>query len=334
MSVIPDGTWARVATAAIFDRRLSAEALRVLSVLGTYADEIGHCYPSVSTMAARLGLQRRQVQRHLRKLEELGYVQSYRRTRIEGGGYASNGYQLRFPAVTDARNAGGGAHPAAEWQPATGAPQNAIARGAASDDAPTSGDAASGDASAVENAASTAVTMRHPKAQRCVIGRHSDAASDAALTNPKGTNPKGTSPKPRACAREAGAINGQGEGRQAQRSTEPGNTSSGGTGGPAQQEGWEDLPQAERRRQVQRLFQNVKAPETEEDDLSRHHKDIVAKMENLGLSTRNAWVALCEMPEVERRRLCRLERQGQLSPEVLGDALRRALNPAAAAGVV
>ena len=104
------GTWTRVSKAAALDRRLSAAAFRVLGVLGCYADETGRSYPSVSTIAAKLGLQDRIVQVHLRALEKLGYLTTRRQIRPYGvpgqrkngarlGGQTSNAYQLTFPDV-------------------------------------------------------------------------------------------------------------------------------------------------------------------------------------------------------------------------------------------
>jgi DNA-binding transcriptional ArsR family regulator len=109
MTGAPDsGTWSRMSKAAALDRRLSAEAFRVLGVLGCYADATARCHPSIPTIAARLGLGHRVVQYHLRRLEALGYVLTVRQprrgsdgrrkngTRL-GGGWAPNVYQLCFP---------------------------------------------------------------------------------------------------------------------------------------------------------------------------------------------------------------------------------------------
>jgi hypothetical protein len=96
--------WAKVAQAAIYDSRMSAERLRVLAAIASYADfKSNECYPAVSTIAARLTLSRRMVQLHLRGLEQLGYVRTLpqmrtsRRAGGNGGGSASNRYVLQFP---------------------------------------------------------------------------------------------------------------------------------------------------------------------------------------------------------------------------------------------
>jgi DNA-binding transcriptional ArsR family regulator len=98
-----------MAKAAALDQRLSAEAFRVLGVLCCYADATSRCCPSVTTVGEHLGLSDRMVQRHLRRLEEMGYVDSRQRKRSPGalghrrngarigGGNAANIYTLVFP---------------------------------------------------------------------------------------------------------------------------------------------------------------------------------------------------------------------------------------------
>jgi hypothetical protein len=99
-----------MAKAAALDRRLSAEAFRVLGVLYCYADATSHCCPSIPTIAAHLALTRRMVQLHIRRLEELGYVTTTRQKRTVsetgrrrngarlGGGWAPSMYTLIYPA--------------------------------------------------------------------------------------------------------------------------------------------------------------------------------------------------------------------------------------------
>jgi DNA-binding transcriptional MocR family regulator len=107
--MVGDGTWSRSSRAAALDKRLSAAAFRVLAILGCYADATGHCYPSVVTIADLLGISRRMVQIHLRRLEALGYIATVHQKRIGpamghrrngarlGGGWAPNVYTLIFP---------------------------------------------------------------------------------------------------------------------------------------------------------------------------------------------------------------------------------------------
>ena len=97
-SSITRGPFARVASAAVFDERMPAEAVRVLAAIATYADAAGACFPAVSTVADRLGLTRRTIQRHMRALEACGYVER-QPTRRSRGGFGANLYRLRFPAM-------------------------------------------------------------------------------------------------------------------------------------------------------------------------------------------------------------------------------------------
>lgn len=60
---------------AIDDSRLGAAAFRVLACLGTYSDEQGWCRPSQTTMGKRLGISRQAVQKQIKTLEELGYLE-------------------------------------------------------------------------------------------------------------------------------------------------------------------------------------------------------------------------------------------------------------------
>ncbi|WP_374634381.1 helix-turn-helix domain-containing protein [Ferrovibrio sp.] len=92
------GTWGKVPLAAAYDSRVAPAPLRVLVALSGYADASGYCFPAVGTLASRLGLSRRSVQRHIATLESLAYLVRSRRTRVDGrGGYASNGYSLLYP---------------------------------------------------------------------------------------------------------------------------------------------------------------------------------------------------------------------------------------------
>ena len=97
------GRFSRLPAAAVVDLRLSAEALRVLAVLGCYADKTGRCWPAVTTMARRLGLHRTTVQRHLRKLEgTLGHVDRTETIRETRGGWGRNRYRLSYPELATA----------------------------------------------------------------------------------------------------------------------------------------------------------------------------------------------------------------------------------------
>jgi len=94
------GNFSRLPSAAVFDRRVSKTALRVLAAIGVYSDKSGVCYPGVKTLARRLGVTRPAVQRQLRKLEQLGYLVTKHRSRGIGG-YGSNLYQIEYPRPHD-----------------------------------------------------------------------------------------------------------------------------------------------------------------------------------------------------------------------------------------
>jgi hypothetical protein len=124
--VVNAGTWSRLSKAATLDTRLLPQTLRVLAVLGAYADANGYCYPAVGTIAAALGRSDRMVQRHMRVLEALGYVKTYETKRLRGGGFASNHYQLLYPPPPSLARPGnsecnpGGHHPSAAVPKRTG----------------------------------------------------------------------------------------------------------------------------------------------------------------------------------------------------------------------
>ncbi len=90
-------TFARVPTRAIFHENLGHAELRVLAALATHADGTGSCWPSIRTLAKRLGHKdRRIVQRHIRKLEALGYITTNRQFGERGAQVAS---QFHIPGL-------------------------------------------------------------------------------------------------------------------------------------------------------------------------------------------------------------------------------------------
>jgi hypothetical protein len=89
------GRYAIIPAWAVEDRRLGNAALRVICCIGTYADRDGRAYPSVRTIAARLGLSRSTVTGHLKELAHLGHLEIRRRARHDGGN-AANEYRLLF----------------------------------------------------------------------------------------------------------------------------------------------------------------------------------------------------------------------------------------------
>lgn len=98
----PGPAFARMPVAVFGDRRLSVRDIRVLGVLYAHADGRGRCWPSVAAIADMTGLDRRDVQRTLRRLEAAGWVAVHPGT---GRGHSSS-YQV--PPV-DGERAGKGA---------------------------------------------------------------------------------------------------------------------------------------------------------------------------------------------------------------------------------
>ena len=92
--------YSRVPEAAFPDWRISSSALRVLGILCRYTDKNGYCFPSQSTIAKRLGLARSTINYHIKKLRQLGYLQSERRT-TSSGGETSCLYRITTPPEAD-----------------------------------------------------------------------------------------------------------------------------------------------------------------------------------------------------------------------------------------
>lgn len=84
--------WGKISSRALVDQRLSAEAIRVLCVLAVHDFPSG-CFPSVETIAGKIGCRARVVQYHLRRLEALGYIAVSRQAERLGGKRV-NRYQL------------------------------------------------------------------------------------------------------------------------------------------------------------------------------------------------------------------------------------------------
>ncbi len=116
LSTPRSGTYAVVPAKAASDRRLGLRSpLHVLVLLGRYRNaKTGVCVPAVERIAAELGLKRRAVQQHIKKLLDCGYLTAIGRRR-ENGGWSSNAYTLLFPALPGEPDDGeedGGGHPA------------------------------------------------------------------------------------------------------------------------------------------------------------------------------------------------------------------------------
>ena len=136
------GPFARLCAASVFDLKLSAAAVRVLAALATYVDWRGMCWPSVDTLAERLRVDARQIQRHLRALEARGYVRIEERKTGRRGGNSTNLYVLKFPACEaapspqDSRSDGDPGDPSGEGPIASSDDLRPNGFGAASGDTP------------------------------------------------------------------------------------------------------------------------------------------------------------------------------------------------------
>src|ERR1044071_7308908 len=69
------GRFAITPARAVEDHRLGDAAYRVLACLGTYADRDGWCWPSMATLADRLGVTPKAIQRSVRQLGALRYIE-------------------------------------------------------------------------------------------------------------------------------------------------------------------------------------------------------------------------------------------------------------------
>lgn len=80
---------------AVKDKRITDAQFRTLAALGMYTDNEGWCFPKQSTIGKDLGKSRQSVNRDIKALKELGYLQVESRFR-EDGSQTSNLYRLRF----------------------------------------------------------------------------------------------------------------------------------------------------------------------------------------------------------------------------------------------
>lgn len=98
---VRNGHFSRLPAAAVVDRRVSNAELRILALIGTYADRYGQCWPAMGTMARRLGVSRQALLRPIRKLQEVGYLRVTRHYH-RNGAHRSHVYSIIYPAVPDA----------------------------------------------------------------------------------------------------------------------------------------------------------------------------------------------------------------------------------------
>lgn len=82
--------------AAVLDRRLTQETLRVLLALALHANEHGGCFPSRGLISRLTGIHPSNVSKATRKLEKYGWL-----TKKHCAG-SSNLYQLHIPKFEEA----------------------------------------------------------------------------------------------------------------------------------------------------------------------------------------------------------------------------------------
>ncbi len=95
------GRWGKIPAWWLDHPNLDADGLAVLAALATYADDEGTCWPSQSTLAAKLKRSRPTINRILQRLDEIGLVEIVHR-RGSNGARLSCLYRLRFVAADEA----------------------------------------------------------------------------------------------------------------------------------------------------------------------------------------------------------------------------------------
>ncbi len=134
MSDKPKFAFARVPERAVDDKRPGNAGFRVLAALCSYADKDGHCFPGLGTIGGRLGVTRQAVQRQMRRLKSLGYVNTEKRARPNGSG-TTNRYLIIFEPTNES-NEGGQRHVAGVQRHVAGGATSEVAGGATSEVAP------------------------------------------------------------------------------------------------------------------------------------------------------------------------------------------------------
>jgi hypothetical protein len=105
-SNIAGGRFSRLPAAAVYDRQLTNRDVRVFAALAIHAARNGACFPSVGLIAHRLGVTRQAVQRQLRRLKQLGYIEVCPQTRPNGARTA-NLYTINYPPLDGATEPAG-----------------------------------------------------------------------------------------------------------------------------------------------------------------------------------------------------------------------------------
>lgn len=79
---------------AVDDARIGAAAFRVLACLGTHSDAHGWCHPSQTLIAKRLGISRQAVNKQIKILEALGYIEIRQRFNPKTHAQMTSWYRL------------------------------------------------------------------------------------------------------------------------------------------------------------------------------------------------------------------------------------------------
>ena len=135
MSRKPKLSFAAVPERAVYDKRLGNAGFRVLAALCSYADKDGHCFPGLGTIGGRLAVTRQAVQRQVRRLKSLGYVDAEKRDRPNGSG-TTNQYFIIFEDPSES-DEGGQRHVAGGQSDVAGGATSEVAGGATSEVAPS-----------------------------------------------------------------------------------------------------------------------------------------------------------------------------------------------------
>jgi hypothetical protein len=80
---------------AVSDKRITDAQFRTLAALGTFTDEEGWCWPSLTTIGEMCGKTKQTAGRDVIALKKLGYLEIYPRYR-EDGSRTSSKYRLKF----------------------------------------------------------------------------------------------------------------------------------------------------------------------------------------------------------------------------------------------
>lgn len=95
-----------VPSRAVGDKDMPDNVFRTLAALGLYGDKNGWCFPSLRALAEIRGLSRSTISRHIKLLEERGYLNVHKQ-RNEDGSRAPNLVQIRFDFPPDKDKKGG-----------------------------------------------------------------------------------------------------------------------------------------------------------------------------------------------------------------------------------